>query len=253
MIPHVVFSDNASADGTIKTIQKFLPHAAILRHDRNLGFGAANNRALERVSTEFALLINPDCTISVESLNRLVATADEFPQASMIGPQIVDGRGRPEVNYRWVTGSWTSNGPIAEGPACVGFLSGSAILVRMTVARQLGAFDERFFLYYEDDDLCRRYFSSHRPLVIEPRAVAQHLSRRSVGGRDKLKGEYLRGFHHVQSKLAYTEKYDGRERALKLWRRTMFLTAAGLPLRALAFSPRLLARMCGRLHGLMAW
>lgn len=252
-IPKAVFSDNASADGTSDTVQRLVPHATILRHDRNLGFGAANNRALASVSTDFALLINPDCTISVESLHRLVATADEFPEASMIGPQIVDGHGRPEVNYRWVTGSWTSTGPATEGPACVGFLSGAAMLIRMSVARQVGFFDERFFLYYEDDDLCRRYFSARRPLVIEPRAVAQHLSRRSVGGKGKLRGEYLRGFHHAQSKLAYSAKYDGTDRAAALRRRTVALTAVSLPIRALVFSPRLLARMCGRMHGLVTW
>lgn len=252
-LPHVIFSDNASMDGTVETIESLVPQAKVLRHGQNLGFGAANNRALALIDTDFALLINPDCTISAASLRQLVKTADAIPDASIIGPQIVDGQGRPEVNYRWATGAWASSGPAAEGPACVGFLSGSAMLIRLSVAQPAGFFDERFFLYYEDDDLCRRYFSARRPLVIEPLATAQHLSRRSVGGKGKLKAEYLRGYHHAQSKLAYAEKYDGIVDALRLRRRTIWQTAASLPLRALVFSPRLLARMMGRMHGLAKW
>lgn len=252
-LPHVIFSDNASEDDTVDRIRLLVPHALVIRHDRNLGFGAANNRALEIVATDFAFLINPDCTISEEALQRLVQTADEFPEASIIGPQSIDGHGRLEVNYRWATGSWSSLGPKAEGPACVGFLSGFAMLVRMAVARPLGFFDEIFFLYYEDDDLCRRYFSARHPLIIEPRALAQHRSRRSVGGRSKLKGEYIRGFHHAQSKLAYAHKYDGIQSAMRLRQRAIWQTAAVLPLRALLVSPRLLTRMLGRMHGLVTW
>lgn len=251
--PQVILSDNASDDGLEGLARTLVPNATILRHPFNLGFGAANNRALALVGTEFALLLNPDCTMTVESLQRLVDTADLFPEAAIIGPQIRDAKGRAEISYRWVTGSWPSRGGGAEGPTCVGFLSGAAMLVRIAVAAPLGFFDERFFLYYEDDDLCRTLFEAQLSLIIEPKAEVVHLARRSVRGNSPLRGEYWRGFHHAQSKLSYTVKYAGPAVGLGLRRSMIWRTAAALPFRTLAFSPRLIARMLGRMNGVLAW
>jgi N-acetylglucosaminyl-diphospho-decaprenol L-rhamnosyltransferase len=253
LCPNVILSDNASDDNLPETARTLLPHATVLQHPRNLGFGAANNRALALVRTEFALLLNPDCTLSAEALGSLVETADRFPDAAIIGPQIYDGKGQAELNYRWVTGSWPSTVGAADGPACVGFLSGAAMLIRMSVAAPQGFFDERFFLYYEDDDLCRSYFTAHLPLVIEPRAQAVHLARRSVRGKSPLLGEYWRGYHHAQSKLTYITKYADVATARRLRRRLVWQTAATLPLRVVLFSPRLIARMWGRMKGAIRW
>lgn len=249
----VILSDNASDDGLAEEARRLLPHATVLRHSRNLGFGAANNRALDLVQTDFALLINPDCTMDPEALARLVSTADRFPEAALIAPQIVDGEGRPDLNHRWVNDLWISTGPAATGPACVGFVSGAAMLIRLSVAAHHGFFDERFFLYYEDDDLCRSWFDARLPLIIEPAAKAIHLSRRSVRGKSPLRGEYWRGYHHAQSKLTYAAKYNGPANARRLRGRLIWQTAAALPLRALAVSPRLLARMWGRMRGVLDW
>lgn len=251
--PRVILSDNASDDGSAEEGHRLLPHATILRHSRNLGFGAANNRALDLVLTDFALLLNPDCMMTDAALARLVATADMFPEAAIIGPRIVDAEGRVDLNHRWVGDLWQSTGPAAEGPACVGFLSGAAMLIRMSVAAPHGFFDERFFLYYEDDDLCRTYFDARLPLIIDPQSTATHLSRRSVRGKSPLRGEYWRGYHHAQSKLTYSSKHRGPAAALRLRRRLIWQTAASLPLRALLFSPRLIARMWGRMNGVIRW
>ena len=249
----VIVSDNASADDTVVRAQEFIPQATLLPHPRNLGFGTANNRALARVATPFALLLNPDCSIAPADVVRLVETAQLFPDAAIIGPQILDGAGRPEVNYRWAATRWASRGPAATGPACVGFLSGAAMLLRMDVCAPLGFFDERFFLYYEDDDLCLKYFRNGHSLIIEPRAQAIHLARRSVKGKTPVSGEFWRGYHHVQSKMTYMAKHVGLEQARRLRTRLIWQTAAVLPLRVVAFSPRMIARTLGRLAGARDW
>ncbi|WGV15396.1 glycosyltransferase family 2 protein [Fuscovulum ytuae] len=251
--PRVILSDNASGDGSAEEGRRLLPNATILRHPRNLGFGAANNRALDLVHTDFALLLNPDCTLTSDALAQLVATADQFPEAALIAPRIVDGDGRVDLGHRWVNDLWPSKGPAADGPACVGFVTGAAMLIRMSVAAPHGFFDETFFLYYEDDDLCRKWFNARLPLIIDPGATATHLSRRSVKGNAPLRDEYWRGYHHAQSKLIYAAKYSGPAAAQALRRRLIWQTAAALPLRALAISPRLLARMWGRMCGVLDW
>jgi len=251
--PHVIVSDNASGDATVQRVRDLLPQAEVLTHDRNLGFGAANNRALARVNTHFALLLNPDCAIRPEDVSRLVEAAQSFPEASILGPQIRDGKGRPEVNYRWAANRWKSKGPAAEGPACVGFLSGAVMLLRMDVCAPLGFFDEAFFLYYEDDDLCLKMFDAKRPLIIVPAASAVHLARRSVKGKSPLRGEFWRGYHHAQSKLTYRAKHLGSKEAARLWRQLMIETTLALPLRIALFSPRMIARLFGRWRGVASW
>ena len=251
--PHVIISDNASNDGTPEQAQALWPHAQVLPHPSNLGFGAANNRALERVSTPFAFLLNPDCEITTQALLALMDVAHEMPQAALLAPQLVGARGQAEVNYRWPHTLWTSQGPAAEGPCCVGFVCGAAMLFRMHRFEPVGFFDERFFLYYEDDDLCLRLFNARRPMVLLPDIQAVHRSRGSVKGRSPLKSEYVRGFHHAQSKLIFEQKHGSRARALSQRRSLLLSTSLALPLRVVLFSPKRIARMAGRWMGLLRW
>ncbi len=251
--PHVIVVDNGSDDGCEQHAPQHIPHAQVLALPNNLGFGAANNRALAQVQTPFALLLNPDCEITPQAAEQLVRTASAWPDAAMVAPQLLQPGGAPEVNYRWPHLLWNSRGPaITEGPACVGFVCGAAMLLRMDA---FGGqfFDEQFFLYYEDDDLCTRLFNQHQAMVIDPAATAVHRSRGSVRGRSPLRSEYIRGYHHAQSKLIYSRKYQSTAIARKQQRSLLWQTALALPLRLLAYNPRLLARMWGRFQGVIDW
>lgn len=251
--PHIILVDNGSDDGCVKAVEQHLPHAQIIALPKNLGFGAANNRALARVTTPFALLLNPDCELSTEQLTQLLAAADQFPEAAMLAPQLVDAKGHPDVNYRWPSTRWTSNGPGATGPTSVGFVCGAAMLLRMNLCRPTSFFDETFVLYYEDDDLCLRFFKAGLPMVVVPSVLALHRSRGSVKGASPLRNEYGRGFHHAQSKLIFATKHVSPAAAERLRRQLIWQTALALPLRVVLFSPKLIARMCGRLMGVVVW
>ncbi len=251
--PNVIISDNGSADGTAHSARSLWPHAIVLDHGRNLGFGAANNRALARVQTPLALLLNPDCEIECNALMTLMAHAAQWPEAAVLAPQLISAAGIPEINYRWPQTMWTPQGPAASGPTCVGFVCGAAMLLRMASFRDVGFFDEQFFLYYEDDDLCLRLFKAGLNIVVVPSVLATHHSRGSVRGRSPWRQEYGRGFHHAQSKLQFAQKYRSRQEAQQLRRWLLATTTLGLPFRAIVFSPKLLARMAGRWQGLLSW
>lgn len=250
-LPHVTIVDNASNDGTADTAARAMPNALVLRNDRNLGFGAANNQALRRVTTSHALLLNPDCLPSMELLQGLLAAAGEFPDAAVIAPHLIRRGGEIELSYRWPGKLWRSKGPGADGPCCVGFVCGAAMLFNMAVMRQVGFFDEDFFLYYEDEDLCQRVFNSRKSIVVVPHVSVTHLSRSSVRGNSPLRAEFYRGYHHAQSKLIYTGKHVGARQAAALRRKTLLLALAALAPRLLVPAPRYVARLFGRIRGLL--
>ena len=251
--PHITVVDNGSDDGCAQMVKQYLPNAQVIALSQNLGFGAANNRALAQLQTPFALLLNPDCEITPPAIAQLLQTALEWPQAAMVAPQLLQANGAPEINYRWPQLLWHSSGPgPTDGPACVGFVCGAAMLLRMS-AFDGQFFDERFFLYYEDDDLCTRLFQQRQAMIIDPQVKATHRSRGSVRGRSPLRSEYTRGFHHAQSKLIYANKYLNTPSAYLQRRKLLWQTALALPLRLLAYNPRLLARMWGRFQGVLNW
>lgn len=295
--PQVIIVDNASGDGTPGLVRQLLPHARLIACPRNLGFGAANNRALDQLTTPLAFLLNPDAIIAPEDLARLAQASEHFPDAAVLAPQLRSARGTPDLSYRWPSTRWKSQGPPAQGPLCVGFVSGAAMLLVMRNLGRASRFDERFFLYYEDDDLCLRLFEQGSALVLIPAISATHAGRASVGTRRRLRGEYLRGYHHAQSKLWFAQKhapprakpraepfskpysephsephseshsepysepqsnlyYEPHSRlsaaSLLRWR-TLALALLAWPLRLLVFSPRLIARLTGRIAGLLSW
>lgn len=251
--PHVSIVDNGSEDDTAHAVAEHLPQALWLPQGRNLGFGAANNRALALVQTPFALMLNPDCELDTQSVRALLAVADQFPEAAMVAPQLMQAHGKPEVNYRWPADRWKSSGPAATGTCCVGFICGAAILARMSLFTPDDWFDERFFLYYEDDDLCLRLFQKQRSLLLAPQIHATHRSRGSVRGKHPWRHEYVRGYHHAQSKLIFASKHQGIDQARAQRSRLLLETVLALPLRLLLPSPRLVTRMWGRLCGLIQW
>lgn len=251
--PNVIVVDNGSDDDCATLTPSHLPQAHVLALSNNLGFGAANNRALAQVQTPFALLLNPDCEITPQAVLQMLHTAAQWPKTAMVAPQLLHPNGQAEVNYRWPHLLWNSRGPaITEGPACVGFVCGAAMLLRMS-AYEGQFFDERFFLYYEDDDLCTRLFQQRQAMIIDPSATATHRSRGSVRGKSPLRSEYLRGYHHAQSKLIYASKYQSTVQATAQRHKLLWQTALVLPLRLLAYNPRLLARMWGRFKGVLNW
>lgn len=246
--PHVVVVDNASDDKTPALVRKALPQAQVLKLKRNLGYGAANNRALDRVSTPYALLLNPDCVVDASAVSLLVATADACPTAAIVAPQLMDDRGRPQMNYGWPRWCWTSHGAGAQGLTGVGYACAAAWLLRVDAHHW--RFDESFFLYYEDEDLCARVFKTGYQVLIQPEARAVHANRGSVKGRSVVGAEWRRGYHHSRSKIRFLARHVSRRTALGVRQRALWSGGVELLLRLLTVQPRLIARSAGRWLGM---
>ncbi|WP_151448375.1 glycosyltransferase family 2 protein [Lacisediminimonas profundi] len=249
-VPSVILVDNGSVDDTISAARQARADVTVIANGRNIGFGAANNKALAMVSTRYALLMNPDCLPTAAFFDALLPASDQFPDAAILAPHLIRRNGLPEVSYRWPSTRWDSRGPQADGPCCVGFVCGAAMLLNMDLMREVGFFDETFFLYYEDEDLCQRVFDAGRQIVLVPGVTITHLSRGSVKGPAPLKSEFIRGYHHAQSKLVFEHKHFGIAQASRLRWKTLLLALLTLLPRLLLPQPRYLARLVGRIAGL---
>ncbi len=124
------------------------------------------------------------------------------------------------------------------------------MLLNMTVMRDVGFFDETFFLYYEDEDLCQRVFEAGKEIIVVPQVEITHLSRGSVKGSSPLRSEFIRGYHHAQSKLIFAGKHIGNAKAVSLRWKTLILALLTLIPRLLLPQPKYLARLIGRIAGL---
>jgi N-acetylglucosaminyl-diphospho-decaprenol L-rhamnosyltransferase len=159
-----VILDNASSDDTIQIVRGYSHlRIALIEGDHNTGFGAGVNTALPAVrDDELVLLVNPDVTFSADILSGLRAALEHDPAAASITPALVNAAGAPvptargfpsisDLLFRRVHEVRSSGAVVPADWIC-----GAFMLWRPGVLQSLGGFDERYFLFYEDVDVCRR-------------------------------------------------------------------------------------------------
>jgi len=200
--PHeILVVDNASADDTVTRIRASWPGVRLIASPSNLGFAAANNRAIRESSSELVLLLNPDTSVPRGAIDRLVAHLDARLDVAIVGPRIVDGDGRAELSFGsmitplteltqkvLVVGNDRGVRPIVSmvdrmtrRTRAVDWVSGACLLIRRADLEAAGLLDERFFLYTEDVDLCASVRRRGRTVLFTADVEIQHLRGRSAG------------------------------------------------------------------------
>lgn len=174
--------DNASGDGSAEIAER--AGATVLRNARNEGYGRGNNRGVRAATTPFVLIVNPDLEIAPGAVAALLAAAETYPDAAALAPRIVEPSGRVFLQPRSLLSpphlNLAGRMVLPEGDACLPFLSGACLLLRREVFLGLGGFDPEIFLFYEDDDLCRRLRDAGHALVHVDAASARHGRGRST-------------------------------------------------------------------------
>lgn len=197
--------DNGSTDGTAALVKERFPAVTVLEQD-NRGFGGGHNAVLSRICSDYHAVINPDITLTEDVLSKLTAYMDENPDVAITCPLIVNEDGtvqdvpRRNPNYRYVLSGklqkysryfrkkrveYTMSDAELSAPIEVEFCTGCFMFVRTAVFKELGGFDERFFLYCEDADLTRRARRLGRATCM-PQAVATHAWERASYHNPKL-------------------------------------------------------------------
>ena len=180
-VPAIVV-DNASRDASVAIAEA--AGAEVLRNPRNEGYGRANNIGVRAAAQAARILIlNPDVVLRPGAADALLAAAKAYPEAGLFAPRLVEPDGRVFYQPRSLLSPYLPNPRgvhrLPEGDACAPFLSGACLMMSRDLFLALGGFDEEIFLFYEDDDFCRRVADTGRALVHVQAAEAGHGRGRS--------------------------------------------------------------------------
>lgn len=222
----VIVVDNASPDESLETVADL--DLETVRLDRNLGFGAGCNAGWRQGDAPAVLFLNPDARLDEAAVRQLLAAFDD-ERVGVVGPRIVGDDGQLDFSQRRFprlrstfaqalflhrllpSAAWVDE--VVRDPAAyaeahdVEWLSGACLLVRRSLLERLGGFDERFFMYCEDKDLCRRAWNSGAVVRYEPAAVVEH-----EGGVSAPRAGLLPVL--AASRVRYAKKHSGRVVAL---------------------------------------
>lgn len=230
----IIIVDNASNDGSVDYIeQKLLPRFARLRLVRaasNRGYAAGNNLGIRAASGRYLLIMNPDIIIWDNALRRLVDFMEAHPQVGLAGPRLLSPDGSLQYFcYRWPTPAvllyrrtplgrfsfarrainhylmmeWNHND---NRP--VDWLQGSCLLVRQSAMAKVGLMDERYFLYSEDTDWCRRFWQAGAEVWYLAEVEIIHYHRRASSSERWYSALFNRlAWVHLASAWKYFRKW----------------------------------------------
>jgi N-acetylglucosaminyl-diphospho-decaprenol L-rhamnosyltransferase len=220
----VVVVDNASTDGSAEAVRARHPRARLIANPENVGFARACNQGFRASAAPLVLFLNPDAELEPGALSTLARVLDERPDVGLVGPRIRFPDGTIQVSTgpdlsllaelrlrrlvlacrrreRWALERAEASHGREHEPD---WISGACILARRTTLEALSGFDERFFLYEEDADLCRRARAAGWKVVFTPSAEVRHgLGRSMARAANRSALEYHR------SHLLYYRLHNG--------------------------------------------
>ena len=237
----VVVVDNASTDRSEsvaderESIDGERGRVRLVRLPTNTGFAAAANLGAQQGAANLLLFLNPDCLVAPGFLEPLIEELDTSPRRAAVAPCVVNEDGSPQGNARgdptMMTGLFGRSTPLtrlfpsarlarrnvlrpeSQAAASVDWVSGSCVLVQRQAFEEIGGFDERYFLYWEDADLCRRLRNAGWSIRFRPDSRVVHLGARSSR---TVKPLAIRAFHR-SAYLYYATHVAPSRRSARRW------------------------------------
>jgi GT2 family glycosyltransferase len=197
----VIVVDNASGDGTVEMVAADYPEVALHESESNLGFAAATNLGIRSGAAPYVLVLNPDTRVAGGALDRVLSVLDSRAEVAVAGPRLVREDGSPDHAAKrtfptplsalgYFTGIGRRAGaserlaayraPGVESGA-VDAVNGAFMLIRRSALEQVGGFDEGYWMYMEDLDLCYRFAQAGWVTWYEPSATVVHVKAGSSG------------------------------------------------------------------------
>lgn len=203
----VLLVDNASTDASVQLVQRRFPQVEVLENSENKGFAAANNQGLARARGRYILLLNPDTEMPETTLHTFITYLEAHPRVGVIGPRLQTRGGRiqggaagydpsPSTIFNFSTflyrllpgrfkGLWLPRSRYKQSePVQVDWVSGACMMIRREAFAAAGALDERYFMYSEDVEWCRRIRQAGYQVICLPAVAVTH----HVGGSSRQLG-----------------------------------------------------------------
>jgi GT2 family glycosyltransferase len=224
----IIIVDNASTDAYPQRLAHVSPMIRIIRNEENLGFGIANNKAILVSRGRYVLILNDDAILSEDSLSLMLEALDSSPRVAAVGPKFVNPDGSVQSHFTNARfphlrdivcqilmlepllerNEWTRNALTVcrdpEQSAEAEHVAGACLLVRREALDAIGLFDEGFYYFFEDLDLCRRLIKAGWAVVYLAAARVVHYgsaSFRQLSSSDK-------GATYFKSLLYYFKKHS---------------------------------------------
>ncbi len=246
----VLVIDNASTDGSVDMIKEDLPDVHLLENAGNLGYAAAANQALRTSKARYVLVLNTDIEMDRDAVDILVEHADHHDDLGVAGPLLLNTDGSVQMSGRrfpsfvdatmhaflgqlWPNNRFSSRyrmiGWDRKEDTTVDWVSGAAMLVRRSAAEKVGLFDDGYFMYVEDMDLCYRLWKKGWKVYFCPDArMVHHIAQTSNQMSVQMIIEFQKSLYRFYDKT-YSDTY---KRMLKP------LVAGGLVIRGIGLIAR---------------
>jgi N-acetylglucosaminyl-diphospho-decaprenol L-rhamnosyltransferase len=217
----MVVVDNDSRDGSAARALQENPRARLIQNASNRGFAAAVNQGIRATTAPYVLLLNPDAEILSGTLGGFLKVAGDRPRAGAIGPvvrdpdgsiypsarkvpSVVEGFGHSFVGPFWRNNPFTRSYTMADWDRGterrVEWVSGSCMLLKRAALDAVGLFDERFFLYVEDVDMCQRLRAAGWEVLFSPELEVLHVGGVSTRGSKRMTLEHSKSIYRFYSK-----------------------------------------------------
>ena len=169
----------------------------------NLGMGSGNNIGIKAATTDYVLILNPDVLLENNTIEELFLASQNIENFSILAPLE-----KNFINYGFFNKK-KSNKNLEDSPFNVDFVDGFAMLINKKKFSEIGYFDENFFMYLENNDLCKRSRDKGDLIYIVPRSKINHLAAKAVDKKYEDEVEFSRNWHWIWSKFYFNKKHYG--------------------------------------------
>lgn len=218
---HVVVVDNASRDGSHERLREAHPRVTLVANEDNRGFATAANQGIRATSSPFVFVLNPDAEVTAGTLSAFVKLAEERPRAGVLGPLVREADGSIYPSARKIPSVGEAVGHAFLHPFAadnrysraytmadwdrasereVSWVSGSCMLLRRDALDAVGLFDEGYFMYAEDADLCTRMRDAGWTVLYTPELEVTHVRGVSTGNSKRMIDEHSKSIYRYFSK-----------------------------------------------------
>ena len=198
----IIVIENSNDQELKKKIQSKYKNVDCILSEENLGYGAGNNLGLSKVLTNYALIVNPDVTLENDTIDNFFLTINNVKNFGIIAPISKD-----EIYTNF---SIDNDKNLKEVESVKGF----AMFLSMNNLKEIKFFDENFFLYFEEIDLCKRIRKNDIKIYIDPSIKVNHLGGTSHNSEINKTMELSRNWHWMWSSFYYHKKHYGYIKAL---------------------------------------